>query len=172
MGSFKPLLSAVQAMAVQDLMHEINHQEVLPDDRVLAFMHTFLLDIFAHTYSITQEVSSILEQVIIIHCLTEDVDQPWRSTTWMYSIISIHFRLAKELVVHAAVLGGRKARYEQLPPVPSSPEFANVAEEPTDMEDAMLSLLNEEFDQEPEMDEGAGKPEEGEIMEPFNLVLK
>ena len=166
MGSFKPLLSVVQATAVQDLMHEINRQDVLPDDQVLAFMHTFLLDTFTHTYAITQEVSSILEQVIIIHCLTEDVDRPWRSATWMYSVISIHFRFAKELVVHAAVLGGRKAEYKRLPPVPSTPGFADVAEEPADMEDATLSLLNEEFDPGPEMDE------EAEIMEPFNLVLK
>lgn len=157
-------------------MFEIDCQEdALPDDRVLAFIHTFLLDTFTHTYPVTQEVSSILEQVIIIHCLTGDEDRRWRSATWMYSVISVQLRLATELVVHAAVLGGRQVQYERLPPMPSIPNVIKEAKEPdmindADMEETTSSLLDEDLDQEAETDESAG--EEGRTIEPFNLVLK
>ncbi len=177
-GGFKPLLSVNQATAIQALMFEIDRREdPLPDNQVLAFMHTFLLHTFTHTYPVTQEVSSILEQVIILHCLTEDEEKRWRSATWMYSVITVQFRLAKELVVNAAVLGGRNAQYEQLPPLTSIPNFIEESKEPdmiddagSDMEDTTLSFLNEDLDQEPETDENAGV--EGRTMEPFNLVLK
>ena len=86
------------------------------DADVLEFIHEFLVDVFSDSYSLTEEVSCIIEQVVIVCCLSENTDGMWRSARWMYGVISSYFRIINSTLVQAAILGGADARYKQLPP--------------------------------------------------------
>ena len=176
LGNFTPLLSSNQLSILQTFCKKVHQSVASPSDAdILEFMHEFLVDVFSDSYSLTEEVSSVLEQTVLVCCLTEDTDRMWRSAAWMYGVISSYFRIAKSTLGQAAILGGSSARYKQLPASSTIKIATEDTEEPgvddRDVDEvAFVSLLDEDLDQEPEMNDI--DTNEINTTKPLNSVLK
>ncbi|TFK31432.1 hypothetical protein BDQ12DRAFT_729560 [Crucibulum laeve] len=117
LGAFDLLLSENQTGVLQRFMEKVHRTTgALSNADVLQFIHEFLLKLLDNHCALRQGVSSIVEQSVLILCLSQGGKGIWRSATWLYSVISIFFRIARSTLVHAAFLGGRSAKYVQLPP--------------------------------------------------------
>jgi len=176
LGNFKPLLSSKQLLILQTFCQKVHESATSPADAdVLEFIHEFLVDVFNDSYSLTEEVSCVIEQVVIVCCLTENTDGMWRSARWMYGVISSYFRIIKSTLVQVAILGGADAKYKRLPPssiikfAAEDSEEAEVDVHQLDLDEiAFVRLLDEDLDQEPEMDDA----DESNINKSFDSVLK
>ncbi|KAJ3547337.1 hypothetical protein NMY22_g1687 [Coprinellus aureogranulatus] len=115
LGSFSPLYTAGQRDSVVVLLESLSKSDTLPsDDDLLQFIHNFLLETFGAKHPVSGRVSSIVEQLIILLCLTEKKEnKQWRSATYMHRVLvpTIH-RIARSVVVHTACLGGKDVRYK------------------------------------------------------------
>jgi predicted neutral ceramidase superfamily lipid hydrolase len=73
LGNFKPLLSAEQYLILQKFIKKVHEATTsLADIDVLEFVHEFLVKIFNESYSLTEEVSSVLKQVVLVSYLSKD----------------------------------------------------------------------------------------------------
>jgi hypothetical protein len=148
-------------MILQTFCQKVHKSATLPADAdVLEFIHKFLVDVFSDSYSLTEEASCIIEQIVIVFCLSENTDGMWRSARWTYGVISSYFRIINSTLVQAAILGGADARYKQLPPSPTIEISAEESEEAgvdvhqLDLDEvAFVRLLDEDLDQESVMDD-------------------
>ncbi|KAH6905710.1 hypothetical protein BKA70DRAFT_1430580 [Coprinopsis sp. MPI-PUGE-AT-0042] len=111
LGAFKPLLSNGQSEMVKQLLKTIQSGQPPSDLHLLQFIHCFLLDIFTVPHPLTKPISSLVEQLIVLRCLSAELQWQWRSASWMYSIICLYVRVGRTVVVQAACLGGQDAKY-------------------------------------------------------------
>jgi hypothetical protein len=114
-GAFTPILSPTQTSMVQALLKRITKKPLVEDLELLQFIHQFLLEIFSFSLPITRRMSSLVEQVVLLRCLsTEPGPWRWRSATWMYGVLCLYIRVGRTAVAQAACLGGKDVKYTRV----------------------------------------------------------
>ncbi|KAJ3544055.1 hypothetical protein NMY22_g2920 [Coprinellus aureogranulatus] len=113
LGSFNPLLTDGHRSIIKNLLEHLMSSEDLPSNAdLLQFIHAFLLEAFGTELPLALRVASIVEQLLVILCLTDRPDKQWRSATHLYLLIGTISRIARSVAVHTACLGGKSVKYQ------------------------------------------------------------